>query len=135
MREYSLTDGRAKEVIYDAFVSARAVMPMRMLDDVHKLYFDDQVQRDKFADRSLWSLSNAFTQAVKELAPMPQQRSGVEIGRYFGRVLHNATGAVVVPLAFDADGDVIVPDDADDIVLDDAPGGVQIDADGDIVFA
>lgn len=94
MREFSLTDGRAKEVIYDAFMGSRAVLPMRLLDDVHALYFDDEVQRAKFEDRTLWSLNNAFTEAVKVLKAVPQQRNGVEIGKYFGKVLHRGQRAL-----------------------------------------
>jgi Domain of unknown function (DUF932) len=90
MREFSLTDGRAKELIYDAFMGRKEVLPLRLLDDVHTLYFDDEIQREKFEDRTLWSLNNAFTEAVKTLKAVPQQRRGTDIGRYFGKVLHQA---------------------------------------------
>jgi hypothetical protein len=88
MRECSLSDVRAKELIYDAFLGSRAKLPMHLLGDIHELYFDDEIQREKFEDRSLWSLNNAFTEAVKALKPVSQQKNGVEIGRYFGKVLH-----------------------------------------------
>jgi hypothetical protein len=90
MREFSLSDGRAKELIYDAFLGKKAVLPIRLLDDVDHLYFDDQDQRDKFEDRTLWSLNNAFTEAVKQLGAVNQERRGTDIGRYFGKVLHRA---------------------------------------------
>jgi hypothetical protein len=32
---------------------------------VGRLYFDDDVQRERLRDRNLWSLKNAFTEAVK----------------------------------------------------------------------
>jgi hypothetical protein len=105
MQDYSLTDGRAKELIYDAFVGGegRAVMPVRMLDDVHHLYFADDEQRAKHPQRSLWGLNNAFTQAVKGLQPMPQEQAGIEIGRYFARVLNvrNESFVAVNGVAFD----------------------------------
>jgi hypothetical protein len=90
MRECSLSDGRAKGMIYDAFVTRpRNVLPMHLLADVHRLYFDDEIQRDKFASRSLWSLNNAFTESVKKLDAIGQNRYGREIGTYFGEILHD----------------------------------------------
>jgi hypothetical protein len=86
MKSLELTESRAKELVYNAFIRER-VMPLRSLPDVHRLYFDDQEQRDKFEARSLCSLSNAFIEVVKSLRVMPQQHAGVAIGRYFGRTL------------------------------------------------
>jgi Domain of unknown function (DUF932) len=86
MKSLELTETRAKELVYNAFIRER-VMPLRFLPDVHRLYFDDQEQRDKFEARSMWSLSNAFTEVVKSLRVVPQQHAGVSIGRYFGRTL------------------------------------------------
>jgi hypothetical protein len=90
MRNCNLTDGRAKEIIHDAFCGTAPVMPIRLFPDVSKLYFDDHEQRDKFPDRSLWSLNNAFTEAVKIVKQAPQQEAGLRIGRYFGRLLHRS---------------------------------------------
>jgi hypothetical protein len=91
MREFSLSDGMAKELIYDAFLSPRgSILPKHCLADIHELYFDDEAQREKFEDRSLWALNNAFTECVKQLEPIQQEKRGVEIGRYFGRVLARA---------------------------------------------
>jgi hypothetical protein len=87
MKSFELTESRAKELVYNAFIRER-VMPLRFIPEVHRLYFDDQEQREKFEARSLWSLNNAFTEIVKNLAVTPQQRAGVSIGRYFGRTLH-----------------------------------------------
>lgn len=91
MREFSLSDGMAKELIYDSFINPRgSVLPKHCLEDIHELYFDDEVQREKFEDRTLWSLNNAYTECVKRLEPIAQEKRGVEIGRYFGRVLAKA---------------------------------------------
>jgi hypothetical protein len=88
MREFSLSDGMAKELIYDSFLNPRgSVLPKHCLADIHELYFDDEEQRAKFEDRTLWSLNNAYTECVKRLEPVAQEKRGVEIGRYFGRVL------------------------------------------------
>jgi hypothetical protein len=81
-------------VVYNGFIRER-VLPLRFLSDIHRLYFDDHEQRDKFETRSFWSLNNAFTEFVKKLAVTPQQRAGVSIGRCFGRTLRlglNGTG-------------------------------------------
>jgi hypothetical protein len=82
-------------------------MLLRFLPDVHRLYFDDQEQREKFEARSLWSLNNAFSEIVKKLAVTPQQRAGVSIGRYFGRTLHmEKNGAGRFAMTDAARGDV-----------------------------
>ena len=67
-------------------------MPLRFLPDVHRLYFDDNEQGDKFEARSMWALHNAFTQAVKSLRVMPQQHAGVSIGATLvGRFARSST--------------------------------------------
>src|SRR3954470_18396613 len=52
MRDFAIRDGRAKEIIYDAF-NAR-VMPLRLFPVVSRLYFDDEAQAERFPARSLW---------------------------------------------------------------------------------
>jgi hypothetical protein len=47
---------------------------------VHELYFTPQHQ--EFESRTLWSLSNAFTSAFKELDPIPQFRATAKLGRF-----------------------------------------------------
>jgi hypothetical protein len=101
MKDFTLTDDRAKGFIYDAFTRDHTVLPVRLLPHVHRLYFDDDEQRARFEDRSLWSLNNAFTEAVKRLREVPQQRCGVQIGRYFGRVLHAGSGGSMVAIPAD----------------------------------
>jgi hypothetical protein len=88
MKDFRLSDGRAKELIYDAFASS-PVLPVRLFPVVARLYFDDDAQREKFRDRSLWSLNNAFTEAVKLLKPVPQHACGLNVGRFFGRIIHH----------------------------------------------
>jgi hypothetical protein len=88
MQERAIGDDRAKVCIYDAFASG--VLPSRLLDDVHHLYFDDHEQRDRFRERTLWSLNNAFTEAVKCLGAARQHSAGLAVGRLFGRLVHEA---------------------------------------------
>ncbi|MEW4570112.1 DUF932 domain-containing protein [Tautonia sp. JC769] len=88
MRHHRLSDGDAKTIIHDAFASGH--MPIRLFPIVTRLYFEDEVQSEKFPDRSLWSLNNSMTEAVKLLRPAPQQHSGLQVGRMFGRLVHRA---------------------------------------------
>jgi hypothetical protein len=62
--------------------------PLRLFPLVGRLYFDDEIQRARFQDRNLWSLNNAFTEAVKELRMVPQNSCGLKTGQSFGRVIH-----------------------------------------------
>jgi hypothetical protein len=88
MKACELDDGTAKAVIHDAFARKVPILPDHRFREVARLYFDDPDQRDKFPARSLWSLNNAFTEAVKALKPAPQAQAHISVGRYFGRVLH-----------------------------------------------
>src|SRR5260221_8255643 len=58
-RGHQLTDGSAKNIIYDAFLDDDLAMPRHLLRPVHNLYFNPQYP--EFAPRTLWSLTNAFT--------------------------------------------------------------------------
>ena len=91
MRDYALTEGQAKELLFDAFAGRAPVMPLRLLPAVGHLYFDDDEQREKFPERSLWTLNNAFTEVVKVLRHVPQHNAGLRIGKFFGRVLHRGS--------------------------------------------
>ncbi len=99
MRETAIADGRAKEILHDAF--ATRAMPLRLFPIASNLYFDDEVQAEKFPDRTLWSLNNALTEVVKLLKPAPQAESGLRIGRLFGRLAARPT--VEVQGAVEAD--------------------------------
>jgi hypothetical protein len=90
MRNLDLSDAQAKGLIHDAFAGPSPVAPLRLFPGVSRLYFDDEEQRERFPDRTLWSLNNAFTEAVKALKPAPQHNSGLRIGRMFGRLMHRS---------------------------------------------
>ncbi len=62
-----LTDVTAKVVIYEAFVEGRLEAPKHLARSVHDLYFEPKYE--EFRPRTIWSLSNAFTSAFKELDP------------------------------------------------------------------
>jgi len=90
MRDFALSDGRAKQLLFDAFTGPSPIMPLRCLPIVSKLYFEDDEQRAKFPDRSLWGLNNSMTECLKVLKPAPQHNCGLRIGRFCGRVIHRA---------------------------------------------
>lgn len=75
-----LDDKSAKEIIYDAFLTSKLGLPNHLLPDVHQLYFNPQV--DDFKPRTLWSLSNAFTSAFKELKPVKQFQAAAKLGDF-----------------------------------------------------
>ena len=61
-----LTDVSARLVIYRAFIEAELEAARHLDRKVHDLYFNPTVE--EFQARTLWSLSNSFTSAFKELA-------------------------------------------------------------------
>jgi len=67
-KEFELAEAQAKGIIYDVFVDHLA--PLKLLPSVHHHYF--QPEYDEFQDRSMWSLSNAFTSSFKALPPFQQ---------------------------------------------------------------
>ena len=55
-------------------------MPKHLARQVHDLYFEPRY--DEFRPRSMWSLSNAFTSAFKELDPIPQFKATAKLGGF-----------------------------------------------------
>jgi hypothetical protein len=70
----------AKLAIYRAFIEGDLEVPKHLARRVHELYFTPQHQ--EFESRTMWSLSNAFTSAFKELDPIPQFRATARLGRF-----------------------------------------------------
>jgi hypothetical protein len=79
-REYRLETRNAKEIIYDAFLNSKLGLPRNLMPHVHALYFNPEV--DDFKPRTLWSLSNAFTSAFKELKPLKQFQVTAKLGDF-----------------------------------------------------
>jgi len=84
-----LTDGDAKLIIYRAFVEGGLDAPKTLARSVHELYFNPQYPA--FAPRTLWSLSNAFTSAFKELDPVPQFKATANLAPFLGLVTGGET--------------------------------------------
>jgi hypothetical protein len=88
-RDAQLSDMSAKLLIYQAFVEAELDVPHHLDRRVHEFYFHPT--HEEFAPRTLWSLSNAFTSAFKELEAIPQFKAAVRLAGFLGRQTGNAT--------------------------------------------
>jgi hypothetical protein len=77
-----LTTVTAKLIIYRAFVESELEVPRHLDRRVHDLYFNPQ--HEEFGPRTMWSLSNAFTSAFKELEPIPQYRATAKLAGFLG---------------------------------------------------
>jgi hypothetical protein len=75
-----LPDAEAKLIIYRAFVEGQLEAPKHLTRRVHDQYFNPQVEA--FTPRTVWSLSNAFTSAFKELDPIPQFKLTAKLGTF-----------------------------------------------------
>ena len=84
-RGEQLTDVTARLVIYRAFIESELEVPKHLARPVHELYFNPQ--HEEFQPRTLWSLSNAFTSAFKELEPIPQFRATAKLAGFLGSAL------------------------------------------------
>ena len=79
-RSSQLTDDQARLVIYRAFIERQFDVPRHLARDVHKNYFEPM--HPEFTPRTMWSLSNAFTSALKSLDPIPFFRATAKLGTF-----------------------------------------------------
>jgi hypothetical protein len=79
-RAQQLSTAAAKLTIYRAFVEGDLEIPRHLARKVHELYF--RPEHPEFEFRTMWSLSNAFKSAFKELDPIPQFRATAKLGRF-----------------------------------------------------
>jgi hypothetical protein len=75
-----LTDVTTKVVIYEAFVEGKLEAPKDLARTVHDLYSEPKYE--EFRSRTIWSLSNAFTWAFKDLEPIPQFKAMAKLGEF-----------------------------------------------------
>jgi hypothetical protein len=83
-RTQQLSAEAAKLTIYRAFIEGDLEVPRRLARRVHELYFSPQ--NEEFQPRTMWSLSNAFTSAFKELDPIPQFKETAKLGSFLEAV-------------------------------------------------
>ena len=67
-------------VIYKAFVEGRLEVLKHLARRVHDLYFEPKYE--EFRPRTIWSLSNAFTSAFKQLDPIPQFKATAKLSEF-----------------------------------------------------
>jgi len=79
-RAQQLSAEEAKLTIYRAFIEGGLDVPKYLARRVHELYFSPQ--HEEFEPRTMWSLSNAFTSAFKELDPIPQFKATAKLGGF-----------------------------------------------------
>ena len=79
-RDSQLSDVAARLIIYQAFIEGDLEVPRHLARPVHELYFNPQ--HEDFAPRTMWSLSNAFTSAFKELDPIPQYKATAKLAGF-----------------------------------------------------
>jgi hypothetical protein len=80
-RAAQITDGKAKEIIYRAFIEDQLEAPKHLARTVHREYFEPTYP--EFAPRTLYSLQNAFTSSFKLLEPVPLFKSTASLGEFF----------------------------------------------------
>ena len=80
-RDSQLSDAASKLMIYRAFVEGDLEAPRHLVREVHNHYFNPQYE--EFTPRTLWSLTNAFTSALKVLDPVPQFKATAKLGQFF----------------------------------------------------
>jgi hypothetical protein len=79
-RQSEVTDVTARIIIYQAFIEGELDVPKHLARRVHDFYFEPHYE--DFRPRTLWSLSNAFTSAFKELDPIPQFKATAKLGGF-----------------------------------------------------
>ncbi|HJU12797.1 MAG TPA: DUF932 domain-containing protein [Candidatus Binataceae bacterium] len=79
-RQSQLSDVTAKLIIYRAFIESDLEVPKHLARPVHDLYFNPE--HEEFQPRTMWSLSNAFTSAFKQLEPIPQFRATAKLAGF-----------------------------------------------------
>ena len=79
MRALQLTNDEARSLIYRAFMENR--FPVKLMKTVHREFFIAP-SYDEFKPPTVWSLSNAFTTAFKDLAPVRQYELTARLGKF-----------------------------------------------------
>jgi hypothetical protein len=80
-RAAQITDGQAKEIIYRTFIEDQLEAPKHLARVVHREFFEPSYP--EFAQRTLYSLQNAFTSSFKLLEPVPLFKSTASLGEFF----------------------------------------------------
>jgi hypothetical protein len=82
IRETPLADQHANALICEAF--RREILPVRYFKRVTDTYFDPTPTMTDVHPRTLWGLHNAFSRAIREMAPATAFQATTELGKFFG---------------------------------------------------
>jgi hypothetical protein len=82
LRDAPLTDAEAKVTIFEAF--CHEILPLRYFPVVAAHYFTPPPALAGLLSRTRWGLHNAFTAAIRQMAPAPAFAATTELGRFFG---------------------------------------------------
>jgi hypothetical protein len=82
VRETSVSDPEAKAMIVDAF--RQEILPIRLFRSVTEAYFDPGPDMTDVQPRTLFGIHNAFTRAVRQMAPAPAFEATTQLGKFFG---------------------------------------------------
>jgi hypothetical protein len=83
-RSRQISTVAAKLVFYQAFVESELEAPKHLARQIHDLCF--RPTHPDFEPRTLWSLTNAFTSAFKELDPIPQFKATAKLAGFLQSV-------------------------------------------------
>jgi hypothetical protein len=84
-REIALTEGKAQELVYKAFMKYK--IPISMMNTVHKELFIAP-SFEEFKPLNLWSLENSFTTAFKKLQPTSQFEATSKLAKFIDTCLN-----------------------------------------------
>jgi hypothetical protein len=82
LKAQPLADAEAKLLIFEAF--AKEILPIRHFPAVAGSYFHSNGTTPDTAPRTFWGLHNAFTRAIRAMAPAPAFAATTKLGRLFG---------------------------------------------------
>jgi len=82
IQETALSDLHAKALIVDAF--RQEILPIRYFKPVTETYCSPSPDMTDVLPRTLWGLHNAFTRAVRQMAPAPAFEATTALGGFFG---------------------------------------------------
>lgn len=79
-RETPISDTEAKGMIFEAF--HRGILPIRLFPAVADTYFEPKPEWTDVVRGTHWGLANAFTRAIKQLAPAPAFEATTRLGKF-----------------------------------------------------
>lgn len=82
LKDMSISDREAKVLIFEAF--RHEILPVRFFHNVTEVYFNPKVDMIDVIPRTQWGLHNAFTRAIRDMAPAPAFAATTALGRLFG---------------------------------------------------